>query len=58
MNEVLHTLLELWKWDVAVFSKPWLYYCFLFPFFLAFFFAKWAVLTAPFWLPIWIIRRK
>lgn len=57
MNEVFQILLSCWKFDIMVFSKWWLYAPFLIPamFYLAFFFVKWIVLTAPAWLPIAII---
>lgn len=63
MNELLHLYLELLKWDISVFSSPWLYIPLLIPvmFFLPFFFLKWTVLTAPLWIPcgmIWSAARK
>lgn len=54
---VLTTLLNLWLWDIAVLSQPWMYYCLLIPalLFSMFVMVKWAVLTAPLWLPFVII---
>ncbi len=52
-DQICIMLFELWKYDVEVFSKPWIYYC-VFPaiIYLLFFFIKWMVITAPLWLPI------
>ncbi len=57
MSEVLQILIDLWKFDVKVFSNPWLYIPFLIPAagYLAFFFLKWTVLTSPIWLPLRLI---
>lgn len=57
MNEILQTLTNLWLWDVAVFSKPVMYWPLLIPAtcYLMFFFVKWAVITAPLWFPIYLI---
>jgi len=57
MPEVLQILIDLWKFDVKVFSSPWLYIPFLIPAagYLAFFFLKWTVLTSPVWLPLRLI---
>jgi hypothetical protein len=57
MNEITDTLIRLWKYDIEVFSQPWMYIPFLIPplFYLGFFFVKWAVLTAPVWLPFYVI---
>jgi len=50
-------LLKQWEYDIAVMSQPWMYWWLLIPimFYLCFFFVKWAVLTAPAWLPIALI---
>lgn len=64
MNDLLQLYIDLLKWDIAVMSQPWMYWWVLpIMFFLPFFFLKWAVLTAPFWLPLGMIysaihRRK
>lgn len=57
MNELLEVVIDLWKWDIAVFSQPWMYWLLCIPasVFLAFFFLKWVVITAPIWLPVVII---
>jgi hypothetical protein len=57
MTDLLQLYIELLKWDIEVMSQPWMYYWFLFPIgcFLPFFFVKWLVLTAPFWLPFGMI---
>lgn len=43
----------MFKYDVEVFSKPWLYIPLLIPaaFYFVFFIIKWAVLTSPIWIP-------
>jgi hypothetical protein len=60
MNEITHTLIELWKYDIEVFSQPWIYWPFCVPAlaYLSFFFAKWVAITAPIWLPFVIIIRS
>ena len=57
MNEYLEILLDQFRWDLAVFSKPWLYWPLLIPAagYFTFFLLKWTVLTAPIWLPIKLI---
>jgi hypothetical protein len=49
-------LMQMFQYDISVMSQPWMYY-FVVPIigYLVFFFIKWAVLTAPFWLPFSII---
>lgn len=44
------------QYDIEVFSKPWIYYWILIPAlgYLVFFFVKWAVLTTPLWLPVYL----
>lgn len=56
-NEYLSMLLQLFKYDVEALSQPWMYYWLLVPAiaYTVFFFAKWAVLTAPIWLPLMLI---
>lgn len=43
----------MFKYDIEVFSRPWLYIPFLIPacFYFIFFIIKWAVLTSPIWIP-------
>jgi len=57
MNEIISTLVELWRFDIWVFSQWWVYApCFIpATFYLMFFFLKWMVITAPAWLPIAVI---
>lgn len=54
MNRFFDILIRCFEFDVEVFSEPWMYYPLLIPAvcYLGFFFVKWAVLTAPIWLPI------
>jgi len=57
MQRIIELLVRCFEYDVEVFSQPWMYWCLLIPatFYLMFFFMKWAVLTAPVWLPIAMI---
>lgn len=57
LDQYLSLLWRLFQFDIHVFSHPWMYYLLLIPAcgYLVFFFIKWAVLTAPLWLPISII---
>lgn len=61
ITEILTNLANLYyglyMWDVAQFSKPWLYAWLLVPafFFTVFFILKWVLLTLPFWLPLTLI---
>ncbi len=52
-------LLECFEYDIYVFKQMWIYYWVLIPaiYYLAFFFLKWVVLTAPVWLPFGLIFR-
>jgi len=53
-NQYLKLLWSLFQYDVDVFSQGWLYACLLVSAvaYFIFFILKWAVLTAPFWIPI------
>jgi len=57
LTKYLETLYQLFEYDIDVFSQVWIYAWVLIPavFYLMFFMAKWAVLTAPIWLPLRII---
>ena len=57
METIIDTLTSLWLFDIWVFSQWWLYVPLLIPalVYLAFFFVKWVVITAPIWLPLLII---
>lgn len=57
MNDIADTLIRLWKYDIEVLSHPWMYIPLCMPaaVYIVFFFMKWAVLTAPLWLPPTII---
>jgi hypothetical protein len=59
VNAVIERLVELWEFDVWVFSQWWLYAPLLIPAsaYLSFFFLKWVVLTAPVWMPVSIVIR-
>ena len=53
LNQYFKLLLDAFQYDVSVFSQGWIYYWLLVPasVYLMFFILKWAVLTAPFWIP-------
>lgn len=57
LNEYVVILMGMFKYDVEVFSKPWLYIPLFIPacFYFVFFIIKWAVLTSPIWIPCRII---
>ncbi len=61
MEQILVTyfgiLLAQFQWDMEVMSQPWMYWCALVPitFYMVFFMMKWAVLTAPVWLPLSLV---
>jgi len=57
MEQIFQILIEQYQYDVAIMSQPWMYLLLLIPisFYLTFFFVKWAVLTAPLWLPLALI---
>ena len=59
MERVVAILVQQWEYDVAVMSQPWMYWCLLVPIavYVVFFLAKWMVLTAPAWLPLFILFR-
>ncbi len=54
INKIVQVLFECWIYDVEIFKNSWFYWPLCIPamFYTAFFFVKWAVLTAPVWLPI------
>jgi hypothetical protein len=54
LEEYLNLLWRLFQYDINVFSQVWIYAWLLIPaiFYFIFFMMKWAVLTAPFWIPI------
>ena len=54
MQRLIDLLIDCYEYDVAVLSQPWMYIPLLIPAmcYLAFFFVKWTVLTAPLWLPL------
>lgn len=57
ITSYLELLLRAFEYDLRVFSEPWMYYPLLIPVtaYLAFFSVKWAVLTAPVWMPVRMI---
>lgn len=53
-------LLNAFQYDVEVYSEHmWMYWCLCIPafFYTVFFMIKWAVLTAPMWMPISMISK-
>ena len=50
-------LVAQWQWDIDVMSQPWMYWALLIPIcvYVPFFFMKWAVLTTPLWLPVYLL---
>lgn len=59
MDRVIEIMIKQWEYDISVMSQPWMYYWLLVPitFYVAFFFVKWSVLTAPLWMPIYMIAK-
>ena len=53
MESILNTLLSWYTFDLWVFTQWWVY-AFILPivFYLPFFLLKWAIVTAPIWLPL------
>ena len=56
---LIDLLIEQYKYNVAVMSQPWMYWC-LIPIivYVMFFIVKWSVLTAPIWLPLMYIMNS
>ena len=57
MSEILELYRQCLKYDLDKFSEPWMYWWLLIPAlcYMFFFFVKWTVITAPFWLPFAIL---
>ena len=57
LNSYLTFLWGAFQFDITVFSNPWLYIPMLIPAtcYVTFFIVKWAILTAPIWIPFTII---
>lgn len=56
----VNMLWSQFQFDISVFSQVWLYAWILVPalFYLMFFFLKWAVLTAPLWIPFAMVAKQ
>jgi hypothetical protein len=56
----LEILFRNFEYDLEKLSQPWMYYWLLIPAigYLVFFFGKWAVLTAPIWIPFSIAGKS
>lgn len=57
MDELVKQLVDLYQFDLNVFTNKWMYIPLLIPimFYCAFFLLKWSFLTAPIWIPFVII---
>lgn len=55
-QKYLEILLQQFQYDMDVMSQPWMYYTVV-PIisYLVFYFVKWATLTAPLWVPFWMV---
>ena len=53
LTAYINLLWNQFQYDVSVLSQPWMYWCFLIPAIAYgfFFIIKWALLTAPLWIP-------
>lgn len=60
IETLINTIIGLFLFDIGVMSNIWMYIPLLIPIscYLIFFLIKWAILTAPIWLPIVIIVSK
>lgn len=61
ITEYFQILLDCFKYDVNILStQMWMYYLICIPafFYLVFFMIKWALLTAPMWLPVSLLFSK
>ena len=56
---IAEALLDMYLRDIEIMSQPWMYWWLLIPitFYVVFFLIKWAILTAPIWLPVAIIAK-
>ena len=56
---IAEALLDMYLRDIEIMSQPWMYWWRLIPitFYVVFFLIKWAILTAPIWLPVAIIAK-
>ena len=56
INQYFQILLDCFKYDIHVFSMPWVYY-WIFPilFYIWFFIVKWIVLTIPIMIPFYVL---
>lgn len=57
IDQYMNFLLNAFKYDMEVFSKPWIYICLLIPAILYFWFfvMKWYILLFPVWFPVRVI---
>lgn len=56
-SQLITWVISTFMWDMAVFSNVWLWIPLCIPafFFLIFFLFKWAIITAPIWIPFHLI---
>jgi len=54
MSRLIDLYVRLLEQDLEIFGEKWMYIPFLVPitFFIVFFLIKWALLTAPIWIPL------
>lgn len=59
-DRVCQTLVDQWQWDIAVMAEPWMYYPLLIPAgcFAGFMILKWILITAPLWVPFYMLFKK
>jgi len=59
-DQIAQMLFEFWKFDMMIYSQWWMYAPLLIPVLLytVFFMMKWSIITAPVWLPFFIIFRS
>lgn len=59
LDQVLQILINQWMYDIDMFAHlltTWYHYLWLGPLiYIMFFFTKWIILTAPLWLPVWMV---
>jgi len=60
IQKYLDLLWQLFEYDIAVMSQPWMYYWLMIPAigYLIFFFCKWIVLTTPIWIAPFMVLQS
>lgn len=59
MQRILDIYARMFEFDIEVLSQPWMYWTLLIPatLYSLFMLAKWYVITAPLWLPVYVALR-